>query len=87
MSFVAGEFLNVYDEPANHGVWDVVVTCFFIDTANNVIDYLEAIYRLLKPGGRWVNFGPLEYHYANQFAEPSIELSWDDIKVWKGCKP
>ncbi len=39
--------------------WDAVVCCFFIDTAHNVIDYLERIYHILKPGGLWINFGQL----------------------------
>ena len=38
---------------------------FFIDTANNIISYIETIYNLLKKDGLWVNFGPLLYHYAD----------------------
>lgn len=33
------------------GVWDVVVTCFFIDTAHNIIEYIEIISKILKDGG------------------------------------
>ncbi|MBA0757425.1 hypothetical protein Gotri_020526 [Gossypium trilobum] len=33
------------------GVWDAVVTCFFIDTAHNIIEYIEIISRILKEGG------------------------------------
>lgn len=33
------------------GAWDSVVTCFFIDTAHNIVEYLEVIARALKPGG------------------------------------
>lgn len=33
------------------GVWDVVVTCFFIDTAHNIVEYIEIISRILKEGG------------------------------------
>ena len=39
------------------GEWDCVATCFFIDTAHNVIEYLEKIYHILKPGGYWINIG------------------------------
>ncbi len=31
--------------------------CFFLDTAHNVIQYLEKIFFILKPGGYWINFG------------------------------
>jgi carnosine N-methyltransferase len=30
-----------------------------------VMDYIETIYRLLKPGSVWINLGPLLYHWAN----------------------
>ena len=39
------------------GAWDCVAMCFFIDTANNVIGYLERIYAILKPGRHWINLG------------------------------
>lgn len=39
------------------GQWDAIVTCFFIDTAPNVFEYIETIYRLLRPGGYWINLG------------------------------
>lgn len=41
------------------GSWDVCVTCFFLDTARNVVEYLETIHGLLKPGGLWINCGEL----------------------------
>lgn len=37
--------------------WDCVAACYFMDTAHNIIEYLEHIYYILKPGGYWVNFG------------------------------
>lgn len=37
--------------------WDCVATCFFIDTAHNVIEYVETIWKILKPGGVWINLG------------------------------
>lgn len=37
-----------------------MVTCFFIDTSTNVLDYLHVFSTLLKPGGLWINHGPLE---------------------------
>ena len=45
----AGDFLEVYKDA--YGTWDCVATCFFLDTANNVLAYIEAISNLLKPGG------------------------------------
>jgi carnosine N-methyltransferase len=42
--------------------FDVVVTCFFIDTAVDVVDYIDVIAHVLKEGGLWLNAGPLHYH-------------------------
>ena len=78
MSMVAGEFCRVYKDKINY--FDSIVTCFFIDTANNIIEYIETIHNILKVGGLWVNFGPLLYHYTENPNEVSIELSWKEVK-------
>jgi hypothetical protein len=39
--------------------WDCVATCFFLDTAHNIIEYVERLWKILKPGGVWINFGSL----------------------------
>lgn len=54
---------EVYSREENRGAFDCVVTCFFIDTAHNIIEYLEIMNHCLKPGGHWVNMGPLLYHW------------------------
>lgn len=77
-SMAAGEFVNVYGE--EHCTWDVIATSFFIDTAHNIVEYVETIYNLLKPGGYWINLGPLLYHYSDDIRECSIELSWELLK-------
>lgn len=38
---------QVYGGPNMVGRFDCVVTCFFLDTAHNVLDYLEVIHRVL----------------------------------------
>jgi carnosine N-methyltransferase len=63
-SMAAGSFTEIYTGEENVDQWDGVVTCFFIDTAPVVLDYLETIYQMLKPGGVWVNLGPLLYHWV-----------------------
>lgn len=37
------------------------MTCFFLDTARNVVAYLETIHGLLKPGGLWINLGAFSH--------------------------
>ncbi|ODV64963.1 N2227-domain-containing protein [Hyphopichia burtonii NRRL Y-1933] len=49
----------------NKESFDVLTTCFFIDTASNIIDYLKTIHYSLKPNGIWINFGPLLWHFED----------------------
>lgn len=76
-SMAAGDFVEIYTEPAN---WECVATVFFIDTAHNILSYIDTIWKILKPGGFWINLGPLLYHYADVPNEDSIELSYDEVK-------
>lgn len=69
---IEGDFTTTF---AKHtGQYDIIVTLFFIDTARNLISYLETIHQLLRPGGRWINLGPLLYGTA-----PFVQLSLDEI--------
>ncbi|GMH11944.1 hypothetical protein Nepgr_013785 [Nepenthes gracilis] len=82
-SMCGGDFVEVYRDPSQEGMWDAVVTCFFIDTAHNIVEYIEIIWKILKDGGVWINLGPLLYHFADMYGqenEISIELSLEDVK-------
>uniref|UniRef100_A0A8V5GEX3 Carnosine N-methyltransferase n=1 Tax=Melopsittacus undulatus TaxID=13146 RepID=A0A8V5GEX3_MELUD len=78
-SMTAGDFQEIYSECSEY--MDCIATCFFIDTAHNVIDYIDTIWKILKPGGIWINVGPLLYHFENLGNELSIELSYEDIRT------
>ncbi|KAG8191391.1 hypothetical protein JTE90_006133 [Oedothorax gibbosus] len=72
-SMAAGSFLEIYnDQP---GAWECVATCFFVDTASNVAEYVDVVWHVLAPGGTWVNLGPLLYHGAKALA-----LSWEELR-------
>eukprot|EP00300_Choanocystis_sp_HF-7_P001485 c11199_g1_i2.p1 GENE.c11199_g1_i2~~c11199_g1_i2.p1 ORF type:complete len:281 (-),score=56.02 c11199_g1_i2:140-982(-) len=77
-SMAAGDFLEVYQTP---GQWDAIATCFFLDTAKNILAYIERIHQILADDGVWVNLGPLLYHFADSPNERSIELSWEEVKT------
>ncbi|KNB44621.1 hypothetical protein JH06_1525 [Blastocystis sp. subtype 4] len=87
-SMCAGEFLESYSDQEN--AWDCVLTCFFIDTAPVIIEYITVIHKILKPGGYWINLGPLLYHWqsteditAEEMDErygQSLELSFEEIQ-------
>jgi carnosine N-methyltransferase len=72
----AGDFLGVYKGQSD--VFDCVITCFFLDTATNPIEYMRIIHRILKPNGVWINYGPLTYHFENE-DDHSLELPFDQI--------
>ncbi|KAH3756048.1 carnosine N-methyltransferase [Pelomyxa schiedti] len=78
LSMVAGDFIEVYSPQREQ--WDCLATCFFLDTAHNIIEYVEIISTMLKPGGLWVNIGPLLYHYADMEWESSVELTWEEVR-------
>ncbi|KAG2069399.1 N2227-domain-containing protein [Suillus decipiens] len=88
-SLVAGDFEEIYgtegkedDFEPQSGQWDAVMTCFFIDTAKNIINYLRIIHRILTPGGVWINIGPLLWHFENNATnDPSIELDLEEVKI------
>ncbi|XP_033168749.1 carnosine N-methyltransferase isoform X1 [Drosophila mauritiana] len=74
----AGDFLEVYKTP---NAYNCVATCFFIDCANNVIDFIRTIYKILVPGGIWVNLGPLLYHFSDVSGQNSIEPAFEDLCI------
>jgi len=76
-SICAGDFAEIYKDPED---FDVIVSCFFLDTAKNVLEYLKVIAHILKPGGYLVNLGPLLYHFEDSGSDPSIELSYEELK-------
>ena len=45
------------EEHEDGELWDAVVTCFFVDTAPVVVEYIETIHSMLRPGGVWVSMG------------------------------
>lgn len=69
-SMCAGDFEDVYSpEKQSPDSWDALVSCFFIDTAPNILSYIRQIHYLLRPGGVWLNVGPLTYHWADPYSE------------------
>lgn len=75
--------------PKNRFRYVVVVSVFFVDTAENPLDYFDKITELASSGsqvGGWINAGPLKYGSAAQ-AELTAEeigkirksLGWKDL--------
>ncbi|KAL5338452.1 N2227-like protein-domain-containing protein [Aspergillus crustosus] len=63
MSMSAADFVVLYSQPSQQDAFDAVATVFFIDTAPNIIRYIEAIRNCLRQNGIWINNGPLLWHF------------------------
>ena len=48
LSMCAGDFVEVYSAPDQAGAFDCVATCFFLDTAHNILQYMQIIRHILK---------------------------------------
>jgi carnosine N-methyltransferase len=72
-SMAAGDFASLYADPNQHGAWDAVVCCFFLDASPSVIQYIQIIYNMLKEGGVLISFGPLLYHWSGPSLRPDDE--------------
>ena len=66
MDMTAGDFVLLYSQDGQRERFDAVTSVYFLDTAPNVIRYIEAIHHCLKPGGVWVNLGPLLWHFEDR---------------------
>ncbi len=65
LSMCAADFTVLYSDEEHGNVYDAVVTCFFVDTAPNLIRYIETVGNCLKEGGVWINLGPLLWHFED----------------------
>ncbi|KAH6914068.1 N2227-like protein-domain-containing protein [Coprinopsis sp. MPI-PUGE-AT-0042] len=86
---IEGDFLKIQSlspKPTNPDFWkkdgtsdgtfDFIITLFFIDTSTNIFATLEQIHRLLRPGGTWINLGPLLWTGG---AQSCLELSYEEV--------
>ena len=57
-----GDFQEIFSRQHHENQYDGVVTCFFLDTADHILEYVLIIKHVLRSGGVWINAGPLHYH-------------------------
>ena len=48
LSMCAGDFVEVYSAQDQAASFDCVATCFFLDTAHNILQYMQIIRHILK---------------------------------------
>ena len=72
LSYTIGDFALTYSMSHYKDGYDGIVTCFFLDTATNIYEYLVTIQNVLRKGGVWVHVGPLQWH-SNALLHPSAD--------------
>ncbi|KAF4547539.1 N2227-like protein [Elsinoe fawcettii] len=86
LSMSSGDFCVLYKEEEYRESFDAVLTCFFIDTAPNLISYIDTVRSCLKPGGAWINMGPLLWHFdggrqTEKNKQPSPRSADEDLGI------
>ncbi len=84
LSYTVGDFVGSDDDyyfRERVGDFDAIVTCFFIDTATNIYEYLTILHRLVKPHGVWINVGPVQWHH-NALLRPSVDELKDLLEAF-----
>lgn len=76
-SMAAGEFAAIYSTEREQNQWDAVVCSFFLDTAPSIVEYIQIIHTMLKPGGLIISFGPLLYHWSGPAMRPDDKTITD----------
>jgi hypothetical protein len=90
LSYTIGDLVGPYYQSKSHAhSFGAVITCFFIDTATNIYEYLQMMKHLIRPGGLWINVGPVQWH-RHAVLQPSVDELYDlvlsfgfDILYWK----
>lgn len=65
MAMTSGDFCVLYRQKCYSNTFHALATCFFIDTAPNLISYIETVLNCLQRGGLWINLGPLLWHFES----------------------
>ena len=76
-SMAAGEFFSIYNHPREENQWDCVACSFFLDACPSIVENLQLIHRILRPGGYLINLGPLLYHWSGPAMRPDDESPQD----------
>ena len=71
MGMSMGDFVDVYSRAEHASTFDAVASVFFLDTAPDIVEYVKVVKSVLKPGGVWINVGPLLWHFDSSPPEQS----------------
>lgn len=84
--FGTGGFVESYGGPTFANTFAAVTTCYFIDTAPDFLDYVDTAWNCLRPGGIWINIGPLLWNSEENGPAGNGEGDVDEQESWKSRK-
>ncbi|OAP59809.1 hypothetical protein AYL99_04811 [Fonsecaea erecta] len=87
MNMTAGDFVLSYSTPESKETFDGLVSLFFIDTAPNLLRYIETVRNCLKEGGVWINIGPLLWHFDDRAQGGNTDGADDHDEENEGSGP
>ncbi|KAL3795927.1 hypothetical protein HJC23_002198 [Cyclotella cryptica] len=81
LTYTVGDFSLTYKSQSKRGLYDVVATAFFVDTATNIYEYIFIMKHLLKDKSSiWVNCGPVQWHPCAML-RPTVDELRDILKA------
>lgn len=80
--FKRGGFVEMYGTEEEADKFSALVTCYFIDTAPNFLEYVNTAWNCLEPGGIWINIGPLLWNIDENGPAGNDEGDSDGWESW-----
>mmetsp|Transcript_44612 Transcript_44612/g.95886 ORF Transcript_44612/g.95886 Transcript_44612/m.95886 type:complete len:358 (-) Transcript_44612:72-1145(-) len=78
---VFGDFLKVFGTSESRASYDGLATAFTVDCSPNILRFVRTAAHIVRPGGVWVNFGPLAYDTEHDEGHGhGVELSWEELR-------
>lgn len=84
MNMTAADFIVLYSTIESKASFDAVATMFFIDTAPNLVRYVDTVSNCLRGNGIWINVGPLLWHSDAAFDAKADEEPKHQPSVFDG---
>lgn len=78
-SMAGGDFCAIYSHEKEANQWDCVASCFFMDACHNIIEVLQVVHHMLRPGGFLINVRPLLYHWSGPMLRPD-DGTWQNYR-------
>lgn len=78
LCMVGGDFGRGYN--SSWSEWDCVATCLGSECEVNVLNYVDTIWKIIKPGGIWVHFSPVRCHFTDRRTNASLDVTYTDLR-------